>query len=69
MRLVKNESSMYLGDDGAKELVIICDHVHYTCKNERAQECFLFPKGAEPWQNSCDTDTGNELSVGGLGSY
>ncbi len=25
---------MYLGDNGAKELVIIYDHVHFSCKNE-----------------------------------
>ncbi len=34
---VKNGSNMYLGDDGVKELVIICDHVH---KNEWTQDCF-----------------------------
>ncbi len=27
--LVKNGSNMYPGDDGVKELVIICDHVHF----------------------------------------
>ncbi len=30
MCLVKNWSNMYLGDDGAKELVIICDHVYFS---------------------------------------
>ncbi len=31
---VENGSNMYLGDDGVKELVIICDHIHFSCKNE-----------------------------------
>ncbi len=35
-------------------------------KNEWTQDCFLSPKGAEPWWNLCDTDTGNERSVGEL---
>ncbi len=34
MCLLKNRSHMYLGDNGAKELVIICDHVHFSRKNE-----------------------------------
>ncbi len=29
---VKNGSNMYLGDNGAKELVIIYDHVHLSRK-------------------------------------
>ncbi len=37
---VKNGSNMYLGDDGTKELVIICDHIHLSHKNERSQDCF-----------------------------
>ncbi len=60
MCLVKNGSSMYLGDNGAKELVIICDHVYFFHKNEWTRDCFLSPKGAGPWWNPCDTDTGNE---------
>ncbi len=47
--LVKNRSNMYLGDDGVKELVIICDHVHFSCKNEWTQDCVQSPKGAGPW--------------------
>ncbi len=31
---MKNGSIVYLGDDGVKELVLICDHVHFSCKNE-----------------------------------
>ncbi len=31
---------MYIGDDGAKELVVICDHVHFSHKNEWTQDCF-----------------------------
>ncbi len=31
---------MYLGDEGVKELVIICDHVHFSRKNEWIQDCF-----------------------------
>ncbi len=34
MCLVKNGSNLYLGDDGMKELLIICNHVHFSCKNE-----------------------------------
>ncbi len=47
----KNGSNMYLGDNGLKELVIICDHVHFSHKNGWTQDCFLSPKGAGPWQN------------------
>ncbi len=47
--LVKNDSSMYPGDNGAKELVVICDHVYFFHKNEWTQNCFLSPKGAGPW--------------------
>ncbi len=43
MCLVKNGSNMYLGDDGAKELVIICDHVHFSRKNEWTHDCFQSP--------------------------
>ncbi len=39
MCLAKDESNMYLGDDGAKELVIICDQVHFSHKNEWTQGC------------------------------
>ncbi len=49
LRLVKNESNMYLGDDGGKELVIICNHIHFSLKNEWTQNCFLSPKGAGLW--------------------
>ncbi len=45
MCLVKNGSDMYLGDDGAKELVMICDHVHFSHKNGQTQDCFYSPKG------------------------
>ncbi len=69
MCLVKNGSNMYLGHDEAKELVIICDHIHFFPKNEWTQDCFLSPKGAGPWQNPCDTDTGSEQLVRGLPFY
>ncbi len=49
MCLVKNGSNMYLVDDGAKELVIICDHVYFSHKNEWTQDCFLSPRAAGPW--------------------
>ncbi len=39
MCLVKNGSSMYVGDDGTKELVIICDHVHFSRKSEWTNDC------------------------------
>ncbi len=48
---------------------VICDHVHFSHENEWTQDCSLSPKRAGPWQNPSDTDTGNECSVGGLGSY
>ncbi len=49
----KNGSTMYLGDDGVKELVIIYDHVDFSRKDEWTQDCFLSPKraGAGPWRN------------------
>ncbi len=34
MCLVKNGSNMYFGDYEAKEFVIICDHIHFSCKHE-----------------------------------
>ncbi len=43
--LVTNESNMYLGDDEAKELVIICDHVHFSHKSEWTQTAFSLLKG------------------------
>ncbi len=51
MCLMENGSNVYLGDDGVKELVIICDHVHFSHKNEWTQDCFLSPKGVGPWRN------------------
>ncbi len=39
---------MYPGEDGATESVIICDHVHFSHKDEWPQDCFLCPKGAGP---------------------
>ncbi len=42
---VKNGSNMYVSDDGVEELVIICDHVHFSHKNKWTQDCFLTPKG------------------------
>ncbi len=60
---------MYFGENRSKELVMICDHVHFSHNNEWTQDCFLFPKGAGRWRNPCDIDTGNEWSVRGLASY
>ncbi len=37
---------MDLSDNGVKELVIICDHAHFSHKNEWTLDCFLSPKGA-----------------------
>ncbi len=67
--LVKNGSNMYLDDDWAKEVVIICDYVNFSCKNERTQDCFWSPKGAGLWRNLWDTDTGNKRSVRRLAFY
>ncbi len=47
---VKNGSNVYLVDDEVKELVIICDHVHFSHKIEWTQDCFLSPKGAGQWR-------------------
>ncbi len=69
MCLVKNGSNMYLGDDGAKESVIICEGIYLSRKNNRTQACFWSPKGAGLWRSPCDTDTGNERSVRGLAFY
>ncbi len=44
--LVKNEFNLYLSDDGAKELVIICDRVHFSRKDEWTKDSFWSPKGA-----------------------
>ncbi len=41
MCLVKNGSNVYLGDDGVKELVKICDHVHFSHKNEWTKDCII----------------------------
>ncbi len=37
--LVKNGSHIYVGDDGVKELVIICDHVYFSRKSEWTRDC------------------------------
>ncbi len=43
--LVKNGSNMYLSHDGVKELVIICDHVHFCYRNEMTQTASSLLKG------------------------
>ncbi len=43
MCLVNNGSNMYLGDDGVKELLIICDHVYLSHKNEWT---YFFPRAS-----------------------
>ncbi len=48
MCLVKNGSNTYFGNDRVKELVIICDHAHFSHKMEKTQDCFFSPKGAGP---------------------
>ncbi len=48
VRKEKKRFSRYLGDDGAKELVIICDHVHFSGKNEWTEDCLESPEGAGP---------------------
>ncbi len=60
---------MYLGDDGVKSLVVICDRVHFSHKTEWTKDCFWSPKGAGPWPNPCGTDTGNDRSVGDFAFY
>ncbi len=69
MYFVKNGSKMYLGDNEAKKLVIVCDRVHFSLKNEWTQNCLYFSRGAGPWLNPCDTDSGNELWVRGFAFY
>ncbi len=63
MCLVKNGSNMYLGDEEAKELTIICDHVHFSRKNEWTQDCSSLLKGRGRGQKLCDTDTGSARSM------
>ncbi len=46
---VKNGSNIYLGDNGVKDLVIICDHIHFSHRNEWTQDCLWSPEGAGPW--------------------
>ncbi len=31
--LVKNGSNMYFGDEWTKELITVCDHVHFSRKS------------------------------------
>ncbi len=52
IRLVKNGSNMYLGDDEVKEWVIICDHIHFSCKNEWTKDCISSPEGVGPWHKT-----------------
>ncbi len=62
MCLVKNESSMYLDDYGAKELVIICDRVHFSLvrmNGPNTASSLLKSRDEKPR----DTDTGNEHQV------
>ncbi len=52
---------------GRKGLVIDGDHAHHhSRKNEKSRNFFLSPEGAGPWPNPCDTDTGNDRSLGRL---
>ncbi len=39
----KNGSNMYLGDDGAKEFVVVCDYLHFSHKNKWTEDGFLCP--------------------------
>ncbi len=41
------KNGVHLADDGVKELVIICDQVHFSSKNKWTSECFQSPGGAE----------------------
>ncbi len=59
---------MYLGDNGAKELVTICDHVHFSHRMNGLQTASSPLKGRGCGETH-DTDMGNECSVGGLTSY
>ncbi len=51
MCLEKNVFKMYLADDGAKDSVIFCDHVHFSHRNEWTKNCFLCPKEVGLWRN------------------
>ncbi len=42
---LKNGSNLYLGDDRVKELVIICNHVHFPHKNKGTASSFLKGRG------------------------
>ncbi len=45
MCLLRNKCNLYLGDDRVKESVIICDHVHFSCKDEWTQDYSNLLKG------------------------
>ncbi len=66
--LVKNGSNVYLGDDGVKELVRICDHVHSPIRRNRVKTASYLLKGQDSAENPCDADTGNDCLVGLPGS-
>ncbi len=52
MCLVKNGFSTYIGDDEARELVIICNHFHFSSKNEWTKDCVQSPKRARQWRKN-----------------
>ncbi len=66
---VKNGSNTYLGEDEVKELVIICDHLYFSRKHDWTKTASCLLKGRGRGEKPCDTDTGNEQSVGGFPSY
>ncbi len=67
--LVKNGSNMYLGDNRAKELVIMCDHAHFSNKQNGLKSASTLLKGRGLVKKPCDTGTGNEQSVRHLTFY
>ncbi len=69
MCLVKNWFSLYLGNDGVKELVIICDHVHFSLRINGLKTASCLLKGRGRGKKPCDTDTGDGQSVKGLTFY
>ncbi len=67
MSLVNIGFNMYFGDDEAKALVIICDHVHFSHKNEGTS--LLKGRGRGETNVTLISVTGNERSVSGLAFY
>lgn len=52
--LVKSGSSIYFGDYGTKELIIICTYFHFSHCNGWNRNYCSSPKEAGQWRHPCD---------------